>query len=963
MKFRRLTAMLTAITVTAASFSVPESISFMSTVVYAADGSWSESDGVYSYTHTDTSQEIPWLDIDITGKDWSAIKYVSADVTVSGTAAAAFGGGYNNGSDWYNCDCKPITDGTATIYLEPNGKVFSSLEINFDNENATNVGTTITISNITFSTEERDYSGVTGEWYQQNGAWHYTHGDDSTQIPASLDLLSLKPDDVDWADIKYVSADITADNAAFPVIGGNLTGEDDSWTTGSEKALSEAGTVTAYLNTNGVEPLGLCVEFWHVDWDSNFAIAAGTKITVNNITFSTTERDYSNVTGEWYEQNGNWYYRNGASAVSEIPGLDIVQIASERNTDWSTVQYISADITTTGKAQPVIDINFTGSDDDWISGTPKTVDNGTTTVYYNTNGEEPIWSNLSFWQYEDGVALAANQLITVSNITFSTEERDYSNVTGEWYSPEDGKWCFRNGDKALAEWEMPALELPMQSYVSDWSTVKYISAKVEVSGNARAVMGGEYSGEWADSAAVTIKNGSDIVLLYTEGKVFDYNNINFWNIPETTEAVSANAFITVSEITVSETYPTDYTGITGQWVKTSDGYYYNHGDRSDIAYVEGLVLDCPYDIADVQSISITAKVVMTGGTPESIKLVVTGDGKDGDWFVGYNFPFGADEQTVVRKYRGNVVSNPHLDISFGQEDLAVIAAGGSIEIYVSDISYSIDPINITYSTPNDLLIDDNETDITSSDIEHDIMYHDISRIETTGTLKIYTENIGSTQDINVFWREWSDFSNITTLETTPVAVGDGVYEIRVTEEALKIIHEKAPNACELALTGTGYKFLMATFTPDSDAPMPVPEEIKSDAIIDTDKAQLEQSKNNTIDETIAPESADDFHYGKPQGHKSGRKKHKDGHYMYALRIVEKISKDKLKNAESVAITVYSKKAKQYITLTAETCFSYLNINGFKVEAGGNDAFLTVILDNIPEDDEITFTGFTINYKK
>ena len=822
MNFRRFTALFLSAATAVTAVSMPSSLDFLSSTVYAEDSAWSEvSSGVWSYTYTDSSQDIPWLDINIEGKNWEEIKYVSADITVTGTASAAFGGKPTD-ADWYNCDNKVIED-EDTIYLMPDGMIFESLEINFDKE-VTNEGATITISNIVFSTEERDYS---------------------------------------------------------------------------------------------------------------------------------------DVTGEWYKQNGNWYYRNGDTAVSEIPGLPL----DLSETDWSTVKYISADISTSGKAQPVIDINFDGTDEGWTSGSPKNINNGTGTVYYNTNSETPVEACISFWWYEEGVALAANQLVTVSNIVFSTEERDYSDIIGEWYSPEEGKWCYRNGDKALAEQDVPVLELPMQDYVSDWSKIKYISAKVEVEGSVRAVMGGGYDDEWIDSPSVTINNGSDVVMLYTDGKVFDINNVNFWNMNDSSEAISANAFITISEITVSETYPTDYTNIVGQWVKTGDNqYYYNHGDKSDIAYVEGLVLDCPYDIADVQSISITAKVVMTGGTPDSIKLVVTGQNKNGEEFIGYNFPFGTDEETVVRKYRGNVASHPCLDISFGQEDLAVIKNGGTVEIYVTDISYSTEPIDITYSTPNDLLVDDNETDITD-DNEHDIMYHDISRIETTGTLKIYTKNIGSTQDINVFWREWSDFSNITKLETTPIAMGNGVYEIKVTEEALNIIHEKAPKACELALTGTGYRFLKATFTPDSDATPPSTEEITPEAVPETDKAQLEQSKNNTIDETKAPESADEMEYNKVYGHKSGLKKHKKGHNVYGLRIAQRVEKKLLQHAESVTITVYSKKSGQFITLTAETCFSHLNINGFKVKANDKDAFLTVVLDNIPEDDEITFTSFKINYKK
>lgn len=955
MNLRRLTTLFLSAAIAVTAISMPTSM------VYAEVGSWSEtSTGVWSYTHADPSQDIPWLDVDITGVDWSTIEYVSANITINGEAAAAFGG--NAGGEWYNCDPMEISDDTATIYLEPNGKVFSSLEINFDNERETTASTVITISNINFSTEERDYTDVTDEWYQQNGSWYYRNGDTAVSEIPGLDIMQAASESIDWSSVKYISADIETTGTAQPVIDINFTGADDGWQSGSPNTVNN-GVTTVYYNTNGEEPVWSNLSFWQ--YEDGIALTADQLLTVSNITFSTEERDYSDVIGEWYEQNGDWHYTHGVDTTQVPRELDLLSLKPD-DINWADIKYVSADITSDNAAFPVIGGNLTGEDDSWTTGSEKMLSEaGTVTAYLNTSGAEPTGLCVEFWHvdWDNNFAIEAGTNITVSNIVFSTEERDYSDVIGEWYSPEDGIWCFRNGDRALAEGEMPSLDLNIHNYISDWSTVKYISAKVEVSGSVKAVMGGEYNGQWTDSAAVMIEDSSDIVMLYTEGKAFDYNNINFWNINETNEVVSANAVITVSEITVSETYPTDYTDIIGQWVKTDDGYYYNHGDKYDTAYVEGLAVDCPYDIADVQSISITAKVVMTGGTPESIKLVVTGEGKDVEWFDGYNFPFGADEETVVRKYRGNVVSNPRLDISFGQNDLAVIKNGGSVEIYVTDISYSVDPINILYSTPNDLLIDDNETDITGSDVEHDIMYHDISRIEKTGTLKIYTENIGSTQDIDVFWREWSDFSNITKLETTPVAVGDGVYEIRVTEEALKIIHEKAPKACELALTGTGYRFLKATFTPDSDAPAPVPEEIKPDNISDTDKDALEQSKDNIIDEYDAPDSADEFEYGIAHGHKSDRKWHDKHGWVYALRIVEKIDKDLLKHAENVTITVYSKKADQYITLTADTCFSYLNINGQKVKAGGKDAFITVILDGIPEDDEITFTSFNINYKK
>ena len=76
-----------------------------------------------------------------------------------------------------------------------------------------------------------------------------------------------------------------------------------------------------------------------------------------------------------------------------------------------------------------------------------------------------------------------------------------------------------------------------------------------------------------------------------------------------------------------------------------------------------------------------------------------------------------------------------------------------------------------------------------------------------------------------------------------------------------------------------------------------------------------------------------------------------------------VDKKLLQHSENVTITVYSKKANKYVTFTADCCFSYLNIYGEKVKANDKNAFLTVIIDNVDADDEITFTDFTINYKK
>ncbi len=821
----------------------------------------------------------------------------------------------------------------------------------------TAVTATVLPSGTVFAEGESPWTETT------EGTYTYTHGDNTADVPEALDLKALKPSETAWSDIYYVSVEVTADNDTTPAVtaefGGNykeVTGE----------GISAGDTVTVYFETSKAEPDYLNLVFWHVDYDNGFGIEAGTNITVSNITFSTEERDYSSIKNEWYSPAENtWCYRNDDTAVKEIPGLDLMQFVPD-TINWADVKYISADIETEGKAQPVIDINFTGNEEDWKSGTPKIFEDDKVTVYYNTKGEEPVWSSLSFWCYDENeIALSENQLVTVTGITFSTEERDYSNLTGEWYSPAENTWCYRNDDTDVTE--IPGL--PIDTNGIDWGTAKYISANVSIDKDTIAVLGGDSNG-WIDGTPIYINNDTQPVFLYTEGMEFVDVNIGFWPVHEKEYAVPANALITVTDITVSDSYlsETECRNVKGQWVKTGAGqYYYNHEGRSDTAYVEGPVLNCPYDIADVQTISITARTLMTGGTPKGVKLTVAGNTADGGWHPGYNFAFGATEKTVERKYRGCITDRPSLDISFGEEDLAVIAAGGSIEIYVSDIQYSVDPINIIYSTPNDLLIDDNETEIVG-DNEHDIMYNGIVNMETTGTLKIYTEHLSgfNTHEIRAGFREWSDFDNITILyaSNAPVAIGDGeVYEIRITEEILDIIHKKAPLKSELALMGTGYRFLKATFTPDPDAPAPVPEEIKPEAVPQKDKTELEQSKNNTITEFDAPSDIEDFDYDKAQGHKSERKKNKKGESVYALRIVERVKKDTLKHAESVTITVYSKKAGQYITLKADTCFSFLNINGVKVKAGGKDAFLTVVLDNIPADDEITFTNFTINYKK
>ena len=212
------------------------------------------------------------------------------------------------------------------------------------------------------------------------------------------------------------------------------------------------------------------------------------------------------VTGEWYEADGAWYYRNGPEDVDWISslGLDLSGVS-----DWSEIKYISADVTVEGTTQALVSADLTGAEDDsgWKNGNPVTVTDDTVTVYFNTNGEVIHRANVDFWWYDTEKAVSANAVIKVSDITFSTEERDYSNVTGEWYE-QNGAWHYKHGTQS----EIPSLSIDTDGV--DWSAVKYVSADVTANLNTELVMsswlGGWYTADpdtWVNNPAETLENG------------------------------------------------------------------------------------------------------------------------------------------------------------------------------------------------------------------------------------------------------------------------------------------------------------------------------------------------------------------------------------------------------------------------------------------------------------------------
>ena len=425
--------------------------------------------------------------------------------------------------------------------------------------------------------------------------------------------------------------------------------------------------------------------------------------------------------------------------------------------------------------------------------------------------------------------------------------------------------------------------------------------------------------------------------------------------------IEAGTKVTVSNVKFYTEYITDYTSIVGQWVQIGDDdYYYNHGDLPEGGAPGGLPLAYDsYDMSDVQTISM--KLRHETPTPEleqSAKVHVTGLVGD-EFHPGYVYLSSTEEQTVVRKYRGILESNPMFEITWISPNL---------EVYITDLTFSTEEVAAPISTPNDVVVDDNET-VVNSGSGYCVMWFDLAKIEVVGTLKYDVELTESATDehyVDPAWNDWTVVGEdgwIKIYDEPAVVTENCTMEIPITEDILKMIHETASHECEIAVQGKGIKVSNFIFTPKTDAPEPDVEEFKPDTLPEEEKKEfeekLEQSKENTVDEK---EAKDHVHNKKPQGHKH-YKKDKHGRDIYSLRIVQMVDKKDLKHAESVSITVYSKKAKKYVTFTAECCFSYLNINGEKVKAGGDGAFLTVIIDNVHADDEITFTEFTINYKK
>ena len=901
-----------------------------STEEYVITDEWYEENGAWYYRAGKNGASKVFIGDFAPDTAWSGIKYVSLDVEVTGKAENMRLAVFNDTTE-NSMDGKPISldNSSGTLYVESCGKDWT--EANYWVEKL-EAGTVVKLSNVKFSTEERDHSGLTNEWYTENGKWYYKNGNTAVDringLP--LDLSSI----TDWSKIKYISADVTVDSKAKPVICGNV----GSNINGTAKEVDN-GTVTVYLDTDGKTVSGAGLEFWQYDDKNEMALSADALITVSNITFSTEPRDYSNVTGEWYEKDGKWYYKNGNTAVDRI---DILPLNLSSVTDWSKIKYISADVTVDGKADPVISAN-TGdpdNDKDWSSGASKKAENNTVTVYFDNNGKAISAANLQFWRYDDNNALSANALITVSNIKFSTEERV---ITDEWYE-KGGAWYFKAGEKG-------ASEVFIGNFTPDtaWSGIKYASVDVEVKGNAKNMrlavdkdtnhkegksisldnssgtlyvdtLGKDWidANYWAESleagtvvklsnikfstqprdysnvydewyqldagvfeykdsgdgkieneevnvnltdyfddvdlskvkcvsAKVTVDGRTQAGLIladddwnrsksgsFLERKsgwslalIFNYNGGDWKNLIFDMWELDPGTKITISDVKFSATDYSDYRNVIGQWVQLGENdYYYNSGADLTDNYGGWIALrDSGYDMSNVQSISMRTKVVPgSGAEPWSGAKLNVGGTTDGDYNRGLIFSPSTEEQVITRKYRGMLDSDPQIEVNY---------IDPYVEVYVYDLTFSTEEIPVLLSSPNDVVVDDNETAIGNSAGEwtgaHNISWSYLSKIEVEGTLRFSVELTENSEDIHLvdpIWSNWTlpdDKGWIHIYDEAAAAAENCTMTIPITKDTLKMLHETAADQCEFVVQGTGIKVSNFIFTPKGITPVTTPE--------------------------------------------------------------------------------------------------------------------------------------------
>ncbi len=568
---------------------------------------WYELDDGWHYVKGNESGNIDGVRVVDTSsvEDWSKIKYISTWISVSeGYISPKFTTNING--NFVGGGNKTIGD-RSLIFLVTNGQTPDDIYIDFygiwqNDGNAVAAGAEIVVEPVYFSENPLDYSEMQEEWYLgEDNAWHYNNDD------VSGDILELPIDmeSVDWSEIRYVSADVSVcipnSDAVVTINPAFSSGFNQEDTPGNSKLISTTSPGTIYLKTNGLTPDWLSVAFLWVDGE--IAVPANAHITISNITYSRDELDISTVKNEWVQDTttGYWHYNNGPVDCDNINPINIDVNSIQ---DWSTIRYVSANVTVTGgNVNPVFHYFCDGT---WFDGNNNNIfmdeetNTGSGIVYILTHGDVPEFLDLGFHWVEDGVSVYADSSITVSDIYFSTQEFDYTLVKNNWVGDEDGRWWYTNGDKDIASADPLNIDI---SEVQNWEDFTYISADVTVlGGSAVPVFCSKIDGEYRTGTQNFIGDGETAtIVIPTCGKTPEYLDIELWwgdeglALTAGTTVVISNLLLNSDPVNVKEFWY-EYPDGTWNYVDSGDGY----GDN-DLAHtiVSDMSADTKYIKFDV----------------------------------------------------------------------------------------------------------------------------------------------------------------------------------------------------------------------------------------------------------------------------------------------------------------------------------------------------------------------------
>lgn len=237
--------------------SIPEEI--------PADGNWHiGSDGAYYLIHEGGYDEIPALEIDISGiTDWSKIKTVYADVQyIGGDGGFFFYAKSNDGI--VMTDAIDGRERIHTLHYDTQGKYHHSISLR---SWWAHDGTVIKISNIYFS-EEEHVAAEYGEWHENSdGTFSYKQGaaeGDGGTVPYLNSLLPAEGYADDWSSIYAVSADVEVTGGkAWLLVRGDLDG---SYFLGMDMELmNESGTISYITDGKELGDRGVGLMCWYIE--------------------------------------------------------------------------------------------------------------------------------------------------------------------------------------------------------------------------------------------------------------------------------------------------------------------------------------------------------------------------------------------------------------------------------------------------------------------------------------------------------------------------------------------------------------------------------------------------------------------------------------------------------------------------------------------------------------------------